>query len=113
MRYCFEMLGTSFIAEFDYTVTAKAIPESGPSYVSGGEPAEPMQWAVEDLTLFEVPGRLERFPNGEVDWNKTRRGLKPINLSDEWLRDFIKEAILNDPDINDEVEADYAEYGDY
>ena len=109
MRYFFEILGTSFIAEFDYTVTAKAIPESGPSYFSGGEPAEPMQWAIEDLTLFRVPGGLERFPNGEVDWSKTYRKLKPINLSDEWLKYLIKDAILNDTDINDEVETDQCE----
>ena len=40
-----EILGC--YAEFDYRVTAKACPECGRSYASGGEPASPMEWEIE------------------------------------------------------------------
>ena len=45
-----------FVVEFSYKVTAKAHPAAGPTYSSGGEPASPMEYEVNIISLREDKG---------------------------------------------------------
>jgi hypothetical protein len=44
-------MGEDFIAEVYYTVTFWGAPETGPTYASGGEPAEPPEWEIDSIYL--------------------------------------------------------------
>src|SRR5208282_3268347 len=49
-----DILGCNFMAEVEYRVTSKGCPEQGPSYSSGGEPAEPPEWEIEEIGLYRL-----------------------------------------------------------
>ncbi len=44
-------MGEEFIADVDYRVTYYGAPAQGPSYCSGGEPAEGPEWEIEYIAL--------------------------------------------------------------
>ena len=44
-------MGEDFIAEVDYDATFWGAPETGPTYASGGEPAEPPEWVINSIHL--------------------------------------------------------------
>lgn len=48
-------------AEIDYRVTSWGAPASGPSYSSGGEPAEPPEFEIDKITV--------NLNNNEVEMN--------------------------------------------
>jgi hypothetical protein len=51
--------GSEYIVGYSYRITAEAIPEQGPSYASGGEPASSMEYEVtfDDLRKDEGGGK--------------------------------------------------------
>ncbi len=52
-------MGEDFIAKVDYRVTSWGAPATGPSYASGGEPAEPPEWEIDSIELcWDRPGGL-------------------------------------------------------
>ena len=48
--------GAEYIVGYDYKITAEAIPEQGPSYSSGGEPASPFEFEVTFIDLRKDMG---------------------------------------------------------
>ncbi len=43
----------------DYTVTSWGAPETGPSYASGGEPAEPPEFEIDKIVAAEDGNEIE------------------------------------------------------
>ena len=74
--------GAEYIVGYDYTITSPGAPEQGPSYASGGQPAEPFE--------FEV-----RF----VDLRKDEGGGKetPVDCP-AWLKDALESWLYEDSD---------------
>ena len=59
MKYTIELLGREFEVDFDAKVTCAGAPETGPTYSCGGQPAEPMEYEVSDIELFDADKKLE------------------------------------------------------
>lgn len=88
MKTCFTLLGSDFVADFDYKVTSRGCPARGPSYSSGGEPAEAVEYEVELNDLREdLPGRTSA----------------PLACP-VWLMCLIKDHIQESDDVAREIE---------
>lgn len=48
---CFPALGTDLVADIFYRITSRGCPEQGPTYASGGQPAEPPEWEIERINI--------------------------------------------------------------
>ncbi len=48
--------GADYIVGYDYKITSPGAPEQGPSYDSGGQPAEPFEFEVEFVSLSKDEG---------------------------------------------------------
>lgn len=47
-----EICGVDMVAEVTFIITSPSMPATGPTYYSGGEPAEGAEWEVIDIRLF-------------------------------------------------------------
>ena len=62
--------GAEYIVGYDYKITAEAVPEQGPSYASGGEPASPMEYEVSFVDLRKDEGGGKETEVACPDWLK-------------------------------------------
>lgn len=83
-----DILGQQFLVEYEFKITSRGSPESGPSYYSGGEPAEAAEFEIEVFGL--------RWPKKDAD--------VPEPDMPEWLRDLITTHLSERDDINDIVQ---------
>ena len=89
MHHCINILGTDYVVDFDYKITAKGCPARGPSYASGGEPADPMEYEITlDSIYFDG---IEPFAELEVP---------------AWLQGQITEFLQADSAVYDKIAAD-------
>lgn len=87
MKAIVTILETAFEVEYDFDITAGGSPESGPSFSSGGEPAEPAEFDIEVLGIS--------VPKQPADVT--------LEMPD-WLRDVIATHLCERADINDVVQ---------
>ncbi len=94
-----EIAGETMIVEYVFEITAHGSPQSGPSYSSGGEPAEAAEFDIEVLG---------------IDWpNRSKLSDVPVPELPTWLRDLLATHLAERDDINEIVQqADY-ERGSY
>jgi hypothetical protein len=80
------ILENNFEVEFDFEITASGSPEIGPSFSSGGEPAEPAEFAIEilSLCLLKSPELI-------------------LEVSD-WLKDLLVKHLEQNEDVNAAVQ---------
>lgn len=91
------ILGQNLDVEYDFNITASGCGETGPTYSSGGEPAEPAEFEIEFLRLSRGVTGLE---------------------APEWLIDLIIQHLNERDDINEIVqradqERSFDDDGDY
>lgn len=87
MKTTIEVAGHELTVEYDFKITAHGCPESGPSYYSGGEPAEPAEFEIEVIDI--------RFPKQASD----------VELfMPEWLNQIINTHLSERDDINDIIQ---------
>lgn len=82
------ILDYTFTVEYTYHITAPAIPASGPTYSSGGEPATPME--------YEIPTDFELYQD---------KFTIPLPIP-PWLHPLILEHLLNSEDVYQSIEED-------
>ena len=88
--------GQSLIVEFEIKITAHGHPATGPTYSSGGEPAEAAE--------FEVAVYGARFPKQHAD-------VPELELP-QWLKDLLETHLMERDDINDIAQRmDYEDSG--
>ena len=68
------LLDQEILVDYKIRITFRGSPETGPSYSSGGEPAEPAEFDIEVLGL--------RWPKKDADVSDP--------FMPEWLRDLIE-----------------------
>ena len=85
MHHHIYILHKELTVEFDYKITAPGAPESGPSYYSGGEPAEPMEYEAFNIELFDNNTKLE-MP--------------------KWLEEIIEEELSNSESVYQNIDED-------
>jgi hypothetical protein len=91
MKAAVTILDTNLEVEYDFKITAHGCPERGPSYSSGGEPAEPAEFELEVLGIETVAGMDLELP--------------------KWLKDLLTEHLYEREDINEIVQrADSEQY---
>jgi hypothetical protein len=90
--------GAEYIVGYAYKITAEAVPEQGPSYASGGEPASPMEYEVTFVDLRKDEGGGKETP---VGW-RNRIWSDPMNehTPTPWLREDCTVYSLNRFDAN-------------
>jgi hypothetical protein len=93
-------MGEDFIAVVDYDVTFWGAPESGPTYSSGGEPAEPPEWEINSIVLRW--DREARDGGLGPEFEATGELFDHLSNLDK-INDAICEAIMSDgpPDFDD------------
>ena len=79
-----EILGQQILVDYEFRITSRGSPESGPSYYSGGEPAEPAEF---EIAVFGL-----RWPKKDAD--------VPEPDMPEWLKDLITTHLYERDDIN-------------
>lgn len=88
MRTCFTLLGSDYVADYDYKVTSHGCSAHYGSLSYAGHPAEPMEFEVTLVDLREdLPGKespsLDCLP---------------------WMRDLIEEHIAESDEVYREIE---------
>lgn len=87
MKATVTILETNFEVTYDFNITAGGSPETGPSYSSGGEPAEPAEFDIEIIEL--------RLPNQNAD----------VTLDvPKWLEEMLATHLSERDDINEIVQ---------
>lgn len=76
--------GSDYVVTYDYKITSPGAPEQGPSYASGGQPAEPMEYEVTVTGLY-------------ADNCKPNASAKLLEIP-AWLRDELIEHLTCDLD---------------
>jgi hypothetical protein len=61
---------SEYIVHYSYCVTSPGAPERGPSYASGGQPAEPMEFETVFTGLSKDDGSGKETPVECPDWLK-------------------------------------------
>ena len=84
-------MGHDFIADVDFRVTFWGSPESGPTYSSGGEPAEGPEWEIDSIVLSR----------DELGYPTA-----PFEATGALL-----ECLSNSEEINDAIRVEIEEYG--
>jgi hypothetical protein len=74
--------GAEYVVHYDYKITSPGAPEQGPSYSSGGQPAEPFEFEVTLTDLCKDEGGGEET-SVEVP---------------AWLKEEIENWLFEDPD---------------
>src|SRR5262245_44258895 len=80
-----DIVGQSLIVDYEIKITAHGHPETGPTYYSGGEPAEAAE--------FEVTVYGAHFPKQHAD-------VPELELP-EWLKSLLQTHLMERDDIND------------
>jgi hypothetical protein len=62
--------GAEYIVGYDYKITSPGAPEQGPSYASGGQPAEPFEFEVTFVDLRKDEGGGKETPVDCPEWLK-------------------------------------------
>ena len=93
MIHSIQIAGADYIVEYAYKITAKATPARGPSYASGGEPADPMEYEVTVKSIVPDDGS-NVFPTLEMP---------------EWLKDALTLHLQESDEVYAEIEEDAAE----
>jgi hypothetical protein len=94
--------GAEYIVGYSYKITSPGAPEQGPSYSSGGQPAEPFEFEVEFVDLRKDEGG----------------GKETFCACPEWLQAEIEAWLYEDSDgriyeaIESEEGEQYAEHMD-
>lgn len=88
MEALVEIAGEELIVEYVFKITSPGCPETGPSYASGGEPAEPAEFEIEVLGA--------RFPNQHAD--------VPDPELPEWLKGVLATHLMERDDVNEIVQ---------
>ena len=97
METTVEIAGHELIVEYVFEITAHGCPQTGPTYSSGGEPAEPAEFEIEVLGLY--------FPKSATD-------LPELEMP-KWLKDILTTHLSERDDINDIIQrADYERGGE-
>ena len=91
MRTMIDLLGTTFEVDYDFEITASGSPETGPSYSSGGEPAEAAEFEI-TVTEIRAEGKTIELP--------------------KWIEELIETHLSERDDINDIVQDADRERGD-
>lgn len=92
LKHIINLLGADYVVEYGYKITAKARPARGPSYASGGDPAEFMEFEITSFTIrCDGPGVQPSLP------------IPP------WLHEQIVEWLQADDDVYDKVSQDHRE----
>jgi hypothetical protein len=89
--------GAEYVVGYDYKITSPGAPEQGPSYDSGGQPAEPFEF---DVTFFD----LRKDDGGGKE--------TPVDCP-AWLKAEIENWLFEDADgrIYDAIAEDAADQG--
>jgi hypothetical protein len=88
------ILDVEFDVEYEIKITAHGSPETGPSYSSGGEPAEPAEFDVEIIEL-RTPGQ-----HADVHFDLP-----------QWLEDMLVTHLCERDDVNDAAQEMDSDYG--
>ena len=56
MRTYLTIAGAEYVVDYSYDITSPGAPEQGPSYASGGQPAEPFEWEPTFIALAKDLG---------------------------------------------------------
>lgn len=92
MEASVDIAGEELIVEYVFKITSHGCPATGPSYSSGGEPAEGAEFEIEVLGA--------RFPKQHAD--------VPDPELPGWLKDVLTTHLMERDDINEIVQrADY------
>jgi hypothetical protein len=83
--------GAEYVVGYDYKITADAVPEQGPSYASGGDPASPMEYEVAFVDLRKDDGGGEETPVDCPAWLKAEIEIWLYEDSDGRIYDAIAE----------------------
>ena len=62
--------GAEYIVGYDYKITSPGAPEQGPSYASGGQPAEPFEFEPTFVSLSKDEGGGKETPVDCPAWLK-------------------------------------------
>lgn len=62
--------GAEYIVGYDYNVTSPGAPARGPSYASGGQPAEPFEFETTFVSLSKDEGGGKTTPVDCPEWLK-------------------------------------------
>ena len=95
MKHYIELLGVEYTVEYEYRITCRGAPATGPSFSSPGEPEEPMEYEVHHVMLFKDDTQFELTP-----WL--------VELIEQELQDSDKvyNAIYDDVDIGGDNDYD-------
>ena len=93
MIHSIQIAGADYVVEYSYKITAEATPARGPSYASGGEPADPMEYEVTVKTLAPDDGS----------------GFYPTLEMPEWLKTAIWTYLMESDEVYCAIEEDAAE----
>lgn len=95
MEATVEIAGHELIVDYEFKITSRGCPATGPSYSSGGEPAEAAE--------FEITVLGARFPKQHAD--------VPELEIPKWLEDILVWHLMERDDVNEIVQqADYDPY---
>ena len=99
MKASVEIAGQEMIVEYEFKITCHGSTESGPSYDSGGEPAEAAEF---EITVYGIdfPKRDADVPEPELpDWLKD---VLATHLSErDDINDIVQQADMEPPDFDD------------
>ena len=93
MDFGVEIAGKEYIVGCDITITASGSPESGPSYYSGGEPAESCEFEVEVYSLrdggsgpeLELPEWLRKHLTTYLsEWDKVVEAANQLDMERDY-----------------------------
>ena len=99
MKAYLTIAGAEYIVDYNYKITSPGAPEQGPSYASGGQPADPMEFEITFVSLSKDEGG----------------GGETFCACPEWLQSEIETWLDEDKDgkIYAAIEEDAADsYGD-
>ena len=65
---CFPILGVDLVADVYYRVTSRGCPEQGPTYDSGGQPAEAPEWEIDRILVGPDDGVQDKEPFSIPAW---------------------------------------------
>lgn len=96
--------------EVEIKMTSKGYPATGPSYSSGGEPAEPPEFEIESIT---INGNKKSVEELYAEYKTTRpEQLSTPTSYDQFFADAFYDAALNkayDDDWSDDIYGDSPE----
>ena len=80
--------------EFEVKMTYAGVPATGPSYSSGGEPAEPPEFEIEHCSIAGDPSFIESLYKKYKE-DKKALGVVTIDSFDQFFADLIYDKVLD------------------